>query len=130
MARQASIVDPSFASGGRVTRRKAFPDQMDSVFPWADLVAIVDAKRPKAGRRGRQPWPMEVLLRMLLVQAWFSLSDEATEDAMHGGSCIAATIVAAPSSTKNSKGGRDPEMHQTKKGNQRHLYLIASELGF
>ena len=29
-----------------------------------------------------------------------------------------ATIIAAPSSTKNSTGERDPEMHQTKKGNQ------------
>ncbi len=29
-----------------------------------------------------------------------------------------ATIVHAPSSTKNGEGKRDPEMHQTKKGNQ------------
>ena len=29
-----------------------------------------------------------------------------------------ATILHAPSSTKNSSGQRDPEMHQTKKGNQ------------
>src|SRR5271157_6282938 len=31
---------------------------------------------------------------------------------------IVATIIHAPSSTKNSSGERDPEMHQTKKGNQ------------
>lgn len=37
---------------------------------------------------------------------------------MHGGSIVDATIVNAPSSTKNSTGQRDPEMHQTKKGNQ------------
>jgi IS5 family transposase len=29
-----------------------------------------------------------------------------------------AKLIAAPSSTKNSSGERDPEMHQTKKGNQ------------
>ena len=34
------------------------------------------------------------------------------------GSIVDATIIAAPSSTKNSTGSRDPEMHQTKKGNQ------------
>ncbi len=34
------------------------------------------------------------------------------------GTIVDATIVAAPSSTKNSTGERDPEMHQTKKGNQ------------
>jgi IS5 family transposase len=28
------------------------------------------------------------------------------------------TIVHAPSSTKNTEGERDPEMHQTRKGNQ------------
>src|ERR1017187_233679 len=34
------------------------------------------------------------------------------------GPIVDATIIAAPSSTKNSTGERDPEMHQTKKGNQ------------
>ena len=34
------------------------------------------------------------------------------------GSIVDATIIAAPSSTKNSTGKRDPEMHQTRKGNQ------------
>ena len=37
---------------------------------------------------------------------------------MHGGAIVDATLIAAPSSTKNKKGDRDPEMHQTKKGNQ------------
>jgi IS5 family transposase len=30
------------------------------------------------------------------------------------------TIIAAPSSTKNTKGERDPEMHRTRKGKQWH----------
>ena len=34
------------------------------------------------------------------------------------GRVIDATLIAAPTSTKNSTGERDPEMHQTKKGNQ------------
>lgn len=37
---------------------------------------------------------------------------------MHGGSIVDATIIDAPSSTKNEKKARDPEMHQTKKGNE------------
>ena len=37
---------------------------------------------------------------------------------MHGGTIVDATIINAPSSTKNAEGSRDPEMHQTKKGNQ------------
>ena len=34
------------------------------------------------------------------------------------GTIVDATIIQAPSSTKNSTGERDPEMHQTKKGKQ------------
>ncbi len=37
---------------------------------------------------------------------------------MHGGSIVDATIIHAPSSTKNAKGERDAEMHRVKKGNQ------------
>ena len=37
------------------------------------------------------------------------------------GTVVDATLIAAPSSTKNSRGERDPEMHQTKKGNQWHF---------
>lgn len=37
---------------------------------------------------------------------------------MYGGTIVDATIVSAPSSTKNKDGKRDSEMHQTKKGNQ------------
>jgi IS5 family transposase len=38
--------------------------------------------------------------------------------AMKQGTIIDATLIASPSSTKNKQGERDPEMHQTKKGNQ------------
>ena len=37
---------------------------------------------------------------------------------MHGGTIVDATIVDAPKSTKNEENSRDPEMHQTQKGNQ------------
>ena len=41
------------------------------------------------------------------------------------GTVVDATLIAAPSSTKNDKGERDPEMHQTKKGNQWHFGMKA-----
>ena len=40
---------------------------------------------------------------------------------MRGGTIVDATIIATPSSTKNRKKERDPEMHQTRKGSQRHF---------
>lgn len=44
---------------------------------------------------------------------------------MRGGTIVDATIISAPSSTKNAKGERDPEMHQTKKGNQWYFGMKA-----
>ncbi|MGF6267131.1 hypothetical protein OKW49_008125 [Paraburkholderia youngii] len=41
------------------------------------------------------------------------------------GTAVDATLIAAPSSTKNQSGGRDPEMHQTKKGNTWHFGMKA-----
>jgi IS5 family transposase len=41
------------------------------------------------------------------------------------GTVVDATIIAAPSSTKNQSGERDPELHQTKKGNQWHFGMKA-----
>lgn len=43
---------------------------------------------------------------------------EATGHMMRGGTIVDATIINAPSSTKNAEKKRDPEMHQTKKGNE------------
>jgi IS5 family transposase len=44
---------------------------------------------------------------------------------MRAGTIVDATIIAAPSSTKNAGGSRDPEMHQTKKGKQWHFGMKA-----
>ena len=41
------------------------------------------------------------------------------------GSIVDASIIEAPSSTKNRTRERDPEMHQTKKGNQWHFGMKA-----
>ena len=68
------------------------------------------------------------------MQQWYNLSDPAMEDSLYentsmrlfaGLSLVDATIIEAPSSTKNKTGERDPEMHQTKKGNQWHFGMKA-----
>jgi transposase, IS5 family len=40
---------------------------------------------------------------------------------LSGGTIVDATLIAAPPSTKNASGERDPQMHQSKKGNQWHF---------
>ncbi|MBV7477659.1 IS5 family transposase [Pseudomonas sp. PDM31] len=44
------------------------------------------------------------------------------------GTVVDATIIHAPSSTKNKDGKRDPEMHQTKKGNQ-YFFEMKAHIG-
>ena len=54
---------------------------------------------------------------------------------MHGGTIVDASLIAAPKSTKNQEGKRDPEMHQTKNGNEKstvrckveHPFLIVKK---
>ncbi|MCP5781369.1 IS5/IS1182 family transposase, partial [Klebsiella pneumoniae] len=44
---------------------------------------------------------------------------------LKSGTAVDATLIAAPSSTKNAENKRDPEMHQTKKGNQWYFGMKA-----
>ena len=153
---------------------------MDVTIPWATWVGLIEPHY-YSNTRGRKAKPVETMLRMYLLQVWFSLSDEGVEEAiydsyamrrfmgldfaveqvpdattllhfrhllekhqlgeklfeaqnqifaeegwiMRGGSIVDATIIAAPSSTKNATGTRDPEMHQTKKGNQWYFGMKA-----
>jgi IS5 family transposase len=47
---------------------------------------------------------------------------------MRGGTIVDATIIQAPSSTRNSTGERDPEMHSTKKAGQ-NFFGMKSHIG-
>ena len=44
---------------------------------------------------------------------------------MTQGTLVDATLIAAPSSTKNREHAQDPEMHQTKKGDEWHFGMKA-----
>ena len=80
--RQTSFEELEYQRGRqrRQTRKARKLELLGSTTCWEDLVALVEPHRPKAGGRGRQPWPTETLLRMYFVQVWLNLSDEATED--------------------------------------------------
>ena len=59
------------------------------------------------------------LARQILAVVNATLTDKGLM--LKQGTVVDATLIAAPSSTKNKDGQRDPEMHQTKKGNQWHF---------
>jgi IS5 family transposase len=182
-ADQPSFTDIEYGNRRRVSRREVFLETMQATIPWDVWVGLIEphyyASGP--GKKGRKAKPIATMLRMYLLQVWFSLSDEGVEEAiydsyamrrfmgldfaveqvpdattllhfrhllekqrlgeklfeaqneifdqegwiMRGGSIVDATIIAAPSSTKNATATRDPEMHQTKKGNQWYFGMKA-----
>jgi len=64
----------------------------------------------------------------LLGRPWHSLINGYLGDrglSLRQGTIVDATLIHAPSSTKNQDGKRDPEMHQTKKGNQYYFGMKA-----
>ncbi|MCD4505158.1 IS5 family transposase [Chromobacterium piscinae] len=63
-----------------------------------------------------------------LTQALFDVINKHLADKgllLKQGTIVDATLIHAPSSTKNASGERDPEMHQTKKGNQWYFGMKA-----
>ena len=87
-------------------------------------------------RVGLQPVGVPRMLRMYCLQQWYGLADEALFEEinshladkgllMRAGTIVDATIIAAPSSSKNAGNTHDPEMHQTKKEDQWHFGMKA-----
>ena len=169
---QPTFSELEFQGKKRKTRRELFLERMDGLIPWQRLEERIRPVYPKAGK-GRQPYPLTVMLRIHCVQLFYNLSDPGMEDLLYEaesvrrfvglnlsealpdettilnfrhllerhslgegllqeinahlesqglrlreGTIVDASIIEAPSSTKNRAGERDPEMHQTKKGNQ------------
>jgi len=175
-----SFASLAYESKKKKTRREQFLEEMDKVIPWAELVQVIEKYYPKAGN-GRQPMPLERMLRIYFMQQWYALSDPAMEDALYDiesmrrfanidlsvdvvpdettilnfrhmlekhnltkqifentknylkekglllreGTILDATIINAPSSTKNREQKRDPEMHSTRKGNNYYFGMKA-----
>ena len=64
------------------TKREAFLAEMESVVPWALVVALIEPHYPKAGN-GRRPYPLAVMLRIYFLQQWYQLSDPGAEEALY-----------------------------------------------
>ena len=138
MSHQLTFADSEFSSKRRQTRKELFLSRMEQILPWQNMTAVIEPVYPKAGN-GRRPYPLETMLRIHCMQHWYNLSDGAMEDALYEIASMRlfarlsldnalpdrTTIIEAPSSTKNKQQQRDPQMHQTKKGNQWHFGMKA-----
>jgi transposase, IS5 family len=74
---QASL---GFSLCNRKTRKAVFLDEMDQVVPRARLADLIAPHYP-AGRIGRPPFSLEVMLRTHFLQQGFTLSDPSMEEA-------------------------------------------------
>jgi IS5 family transposase len=80
--KQGTFAGAAWSAKGKVTRRERFLAEMDAVIPWQRLLALIEPHYPKAGS-GRQPHPMERMLRIYFMQNWFNLSDPQAEDSLY-----------------------------------------------
>ena len=62
--------------------REEFLNKMEEIIPWKAWVEMIRPYYPK-GEHGRPVRGIETMLRMYLMQTWFNLSDEGTEDAIY-----------------------------------------------
>lgn len=177
---QKTFADISWERKEKTTRRERFLAEMTLAVPWKELESLL---RPVAPRvvpsdiGGRPAYSVSVMMRIYFCQSWYSLSDEAAEDALYDiesirrfclgsasldsvpdessirrfrhlleehrlaeklmqtvnrllsekgimtkrGTIVDATLIDAPSLTKNKDGKRDPEMSSTKKNNTWHF---------
>jgi IS5 family transposase len=71
-----------YSNRKRKTRREAFLEKMDKIIPWDAFIELIHPHYYK-GERGRPPIGIETMLRMYLLQIWFTLSDERVEDEIY-----------------------------------------------
>ena len=65
------------------TRRERFLAEMEAVVPWKALIDLIEPHYPKTSSKGgRPPYPLETMLRIHLMQQWYSLSDPGMEEAL------------------------------------------------
>lgn len=81
--KQLGFGDYEQATAKKRTKREKFLAEMDQVVPWQALIVLIEPYYPKTGNKGgRPPYPLATMLRIHLMQQWYSLSDPAMEDAL------------------------------------------------
>jgi IS5 family transposase len=147
-ARLVGVIEPLYPTSGRVGRQPIGVPRMLRMYclqQWYGLAdeALEDALYDSQALRdfvgidlSRESVPdattllkfRRLLLDNDLTKALFEeINAHLAEQGllMRAGTIVDATIIAAPSSTKNAGNTRDPEMHQAKKGNQWHFGMKA-----
>ena len=81
--KQLGFSDYELTTAKKQTKREKFLSEMEAVVPWQALIALIEPHYPKASKKGgRPPYPLATMLRIHLLQQWYSLSDPAMEEAL------------------------------------------------
>ncbi|WP_256723297.1 IS5 family transposase [Xanthomonas oryzae] len=80
---QLSFGNAEYNGKRKRTRREVFLSEMNQVVPWKGLLALIEPHYPTSGQPGRQPYPLEMMLRIHFLQQWNALSDPAAEEALY-----------------------------------------------
>ena len=90
--KQTSLASAEYAGKKKTTRRERFLGEMNTVVPWSRLEALIEPHYPQSGKVGRPPIGLPRMLRMYFLQQWYTLADEALEDALYDSRSIARPI--------------------------------------
>ena len=75
-----------FPPAPRKTRKARFLEQLNLIVPWAELIALIAPYYPPEGKRawgGRPAYPLEVMLRIHLVQITSNIGDLMMEEFLY-----------------------------------------------
>ena len=74
MNRQMTLAEMNDEFGAARTNKKEFLNKMDSVIPWETFVKEIEPYYYK-GERGNKPYPLELMLRIFILQNLYNLAD-------------------------------------------------------
>ena len=74
MDRQMTLAEINDEFGAARTNKKEFLEKMDRIIPWEALEKLVQPHYYK-GERGNKPYPLELMLRIFILQNLYNLAD-------------------------------------------------------
>ena len=81
--RSISLTEQSFVHKNKKTKKEILFAEMEVAIPWKQICAMIQPHYHRSGHRGRQPYPLQTMLRVYFMQNWFGYSDPAMEEALY-----------------------------------------------
>lgn len=64
-------------------RKSEFLSKLDEIVPWKEIEKIIFPSYRSCGRKGQQPYPLPLMLRVHVLQLVYNLSDPMTEETLN-----------------------------------------------